>query len=249
MNQGGLPGASRPIRSDQRDRTGHQSAGGFTIHQRSAGLLHQRRSWELRRRGPRAPRSMVEGLDAPCGWSATTTTSSIVLDSRMRSRTLRSRIWVVRSSVTPSFSSRARTRRTLSPVRSAIASISCLDVRLLGLDLLGLGDLGQEEELLERLQGRLVGIGPDLGLAGPDVVVRQALLAQLPDQPTDRVCLLPGDQIGGEVERRLREQLIQDLPAQRLPLLGLEPAFEDLANGLAQAYRGCRTRSRSRTPR
>ena len=38
--------------------------------------------------------------------------------------TFRSRIWVVSCSVSPSFSSRGRIRRGLSPVRSAIASIS-----------------------------------------------------------------------------------------------------------------------------
>ena len=41
-------------------------------------------------------------------------TSSTSTDSRMRSSALRSRIWVARLSARPSFSTRARTRRTLS---------------------------------------------------------------------------------------------------------------------------------------
>ena len=97
--------------------------------------------------------------------------------------TLRSRIWVASDSAPPSFSTRARTRRTLSSVRSAIASISSVEVLLLDLDPLGVGDLDQEQELLERPEGRLVGVGADLGLAGPDLVVRHALPLQLRDQP------------------------------------------------------------------
>ena len=62
----------------------------------------------------------------------------------------------------------------LSSVRAAIASISVLEVLVLDLDLLGLGDLGEEEEFLEAPEGRLVGVGPDLGLAGADLVVAES---------------------------------------------------------------------------
>ncbi len=108
------------------------------------------------------------------------------------------------------------------------------DVRILGFDLLGFGNLGQEQEFLERLEGRLVGIGFDVGFPGTDVVVGDAFLAELRDQPPDRVGLLAGDQVGREVERRLLKQAIEDLPPEGLPLLEMEPALEGIVHRLAK---------------
>ena len=64
-----------------------------------------------------------------------------------------------------------------------------------------------------------MGVGPDLGLAGPDVAVREALLPQLHDQPADGALLLPRDQVGGQVEGRRGDQRVEDLAADRLLLL------------------------------
>ena len=109
-----------------------------------------------------------------------------------------------------------------------------LEILLVDLDLLGLGDLGQQDQFLERAEGRLAGIGADRRLAGADLVVRDPLLAELHDQPADRAGLLAADQVGGQVERRPGEQLIEDLPPQGLALLALDPPPQGLLHRLAQ---------------
>ena len=82
------------------------------------GLLLGRRRLDLR--GGR----MVQGLDRLLRLGHGRGVVFHVLAARMRSMTFRSRIWVVSCCASPSFSSRERIRRGLSPLRSAIASIS-----------------------------------------------------------------------------------------------------------------------------
>ena len=112
--------------------------------------------------------------------SSTIGTSSTATNSRMRSIVLRSRICEDIASPSPSFSILARIRRGFSSVREAIASISKLDVVVLDLDVLRLGDLGQDEELLEAPESRLMGVGPEFGLPGADGAVAQGRPGEAP---------------------------------------------------------------------
>src|SRR5208337_4926413 len=109
-----------------------------------------------------------------------------------------------------------------------------LEVLLFYLDALRLGNPCQDEELLERTEGHLVGIGADLGLAGPDVSVREALLSQLYGEPGRRALLLARDQIRGQLEGGCRDQGIEDLAADRLLLLRRILPLERFVDRLAQ---------------
>ena len=135
--------------------------------------------------------------------SISTGTSSIWQSSRIRSMTLRSRIWVASESVPPSFSTRdADPANALAGPRGHRLDLE-RQVVVLDLDPLGVGDLGKQQQLFQAPQGRLVGVGANLGFVGTDVVVRHALPLQLHDQPADRALLLAGNQIRGKLERRL----------------------------------------------
>src|SRR5271166_3898983 len=65
-----------------------------------------------------------------------------------------------------------------------------LEVFLLDFDALSLGNPCQDEELLKRAESHLVGVGSNLGLAGPDVTVREAFLSQLHGKSGRRAFLL-----------------------------------------------------------
>ena len=60
------------------------------------------------------------------------------------------------------------------------------------------------------------------------------------DQPADRGLLLARNQVRRELERRLSQQLIEELAAHRLPLLGPDPALQGLAHCLDEATPRCR---------
>ena len=69
-------------------------------------------------------------------------------------------------------------------------------------------------------------VGANLGFVGTDVVVRHALALQLRDQPSDRALFLARNQIGGKLERRFVQQLVEELPAHRLALFGPDATFQ-----------------------
>ena len=220
VDRGTVPEAAGPkdkARGTSRGRSDRpRRATGFTI------LLQRFPTSGVALRGRRLVRGRggrdVQGLDAPFGLDRRPATSSISASSRIRSMTLRSRIWVASESAPPSFSTRARTRRTLSSVRAAIASIS--SARSSSSTLISSASaILAAAKFLERPEGRLVGVGADLGFAGPDLVVGHALPLQLRDQPLI-VLFSSRNQVGGKLERRLPEQLVEDLPAHRLALLG-----------------------------
>ena len=79
-----------------------------------------------------------------------------------------------------------------------------------------------------------MGIRANLGFAGSDLLVGHSPLLQLRDQPLDGRSLFANHQIGGEVERRLPQQLFDDLPAQRLALFGLDFARQGFVHRLTQ---------------
>ena len=79
-----------------------------------------------------------------------------------------------------------------------------------------------------------MGVGPQLGLAGPDVGVAQAALAEVQGQAAEGRLLLPGDEVGRQVERRLGDQLAEDLVADGLAPLVLVPPLQDALQGVAE---------------
>ena len=91
---------------------------------------------------------------------------------KIKSITLRSTIWFAKASITPRFSSRARTRRGLSSVCDAISAIFGIIVRLVDLDLFVLGDALEDEVLLERLGGRRAAVLADLVFDGREFLLR-----------------------------------------------------------------------------
>ena len=109
-----------------------------------------------------------------------------------------------------------------------------VEVVVLDLEALRVGDLGQEEELLEAPERRFVRVAADLGLAGTDVGVAQPLLPQARDEAVNRRLLLALDQVGGKVEGSLQQELVEDFATDQLALPRLESAFEDLAQRLSQ---------------
>ncbi len=78
---------------------------------------------------------------------------------------------------------RARTRRGDSSPRSASDFDFILEVAVFDRDILGVGDLGEEEEFLQAAEGGLVGIGADLGLASANLAFVKPLLLQFGDEP------------------------------------------------------------------
>ena len=152
-------------------------------------------------------------------------------DSRMRSSVFRSRIWVARASPSPSFSTRARTRRALSSVRAAIASISSSRSSSSTLISSASAIFGEDEELLEARGGSISWALARISASRARISVsREALLPQLHDQaaegrssPAGR----PGRRAGRTGSAAI--SCVEDLAADRLPLLDLEPPLEDLA--------------------
>ena len=92
-------------------------------------------------------------------------------------------------------------------------------------------------------------IGANLGFVGPDLLVGHSSPLELRDQPLDRRPLLARHQIGREVERRLPEQLVDDLPVHGLALFRFDLALQRFANGLAQFRPDSRSRSNQKTRR
>ena len=227
---------------------------------RSSARIGWARAWHVRRRGGRwslvaeGSRSVARfPTSASSPWPAiaaarwrmsrvSTRSGSIgpyVFDlrvsSRMRSMTFRSRIWVASESAPPSFSTRERTRRTLSSVRAAIDSISSASVLLARLrsSRHRRSWPSSKNSLSER---RVV----SWALARIWASLARISLSDIPPASTARpacwIVLFSSrrHQVGRELERRLPEQLVDDLPANRLALLGLDPALQSLAHGLAQ---------------
>ena len=69
-------------------------------------------------------------------------------------------------------------------------------------DLLGIGDSREQQKLLERAHRRLMGIGPDLGFAGPDLVVGHAPRFNCATSRWIGRFLLAAHQVGRKLERR-----------------------------------------------
>ena len=118
---------------------------------------------------------LVERLDR---LSSTSGTSSSLTNSRIRSIVFRSRICEAIASARPSFSTRARTRRGVSSVRAAIASISTSMSSSSTLMSSASAIFARTKNSLRLCRVDSWALARSLGLAGPDVGVVQAALAE-----------------------------------------------------------------------
>ena len=132
---------------------------------------------------------------------------------------------------------------TLSSVRAAIASISSSRSSSSTLISSASAIFARMKNSLRRPEGRLVGIGPDLGLAGPDLVVGEALLPQLHDQPAGW-CSSPGGRPGRGAGRTASRRSGRRGPGGGWPAAaGSRAAAPGPRGRRREARRGCRSRS------